>query len=66
MDVKIILGREIKKRRLKLDYSQKELGELIGCDRGYISNLENGRINPTVEYLQKIANSLKCTIKDLF
>ena len=31
---------------------------LVKVDRAYISNIENGRMNPTLSTLEKIANAL--------
>ena len=44
--------------RKKKDYSQKELAEKLGTTQSAISRLEKGNINPTVGFLQKLAEAL--------
>ncbi|MDE5421011.1 helix-turn-helix transcriptional regulator [Ancylomarina sp. DW003] len=38
--------------------TQSKLAELLGCNQEYISRLENGLVNTTIEYLIHIANVL--------
>ncbi|MBI3521455.1 MAG: helix-turn-helix transcriptional regulator [Bacteroidetes bacterium] len=61
-----IVGILIKSRRLKIGITQKELGDLLGTDKQYVWNIENGRINITLDYLEKIIRVLKCSPKDFF
>lgn len=39
---------------------------MTGIDYAYLSNIENGKANATVDVLAKIADGLGVTIKDLF
>jgi len=49
---------EVRWRRLKLGFSQRELGELVGCSPQYVSNLEGiGECSP--KYLIAILNELQ-------
>lgn len=59
------LGRNLKMLRLKRKLSQGELSKSLNVDRAYISNIENGRMNPTLSTLEKIAQALKVSIKEL-
>ena len=45
--------------------SQGDLASALNVDRAYISNIENGRMNPTLSTLEKIAGVLKISIKNL-
>ena len=45
--------------------SQGDLATALSVDRAYISNIENGRMNPTLSTLEKIAGVLKISIKNL-
>jgi len=56
--ISIKLGQNIKKIRMKKKMSQGDIARALGVDRGYISNIENGKKNPTLATLQKIANAL--------
>ena len=59
------LGKNLKMLRLKRKLSQGELSKRFNVDRAYISNIENGRMNPTLSTLEKIARALKVSIKEL-
>ena len=59
------LGKNLKMLRLKRKLSQGELSKRLNVDRAYISNIENGRMNPTLSTLEKIAQALKVSIKEL-
>jgi DNA-binding XRE family transcriptional regulator len=59
------LGENLRKLRLKKDMSQGDLATALNVDRAYISNIENGRMNPTLSTLEKIANSLGISSSEL-
>ena len=63
---KILIGLLIKKQRLIKQLTQQELADLMIVDRQYIWKIENGRINLTLDYLDKIILKLNCTYKDFF
>jgi transcriptional regulator with XRE-family HTH domain len=52
------LGRNIKNVRVKKKMSQGDLCRKSGIDRGYMSAIENGKNNITIETLAKIASAL--------
>jgi len=52
------LGEAIWSRRKRLGMSQEELAESCGVDRAFISDVENGKRNPSVAALAKIAYGL--------
>ena len=60
-----LLGRNIKKHRLSAQISQAELAESINVRASYISRIETGRKQASLETLVGIANSLNCTVDDL-
>lgn len=59
-----ILGMSIKIRRQEKDITQQQLASLLSVDRQYIWRLENGRINFTMNYLDKIIKELNCQPED--
>ena len=59
------LGENLKELRLKKKLSQGDLSKSLGVDRAYISNIENGRMNPTLSTLEKIANALGISSSEL-
>jgi transcriptional regulator with XRE-family HTH domain len=52
------LGQNMKRIRAKKKMSQGDIARALEVDRGYISNIENGKKNPTLATLQKLANAL--------
>src|SRR3990167_10737041 len=59
------LGENLRKLRLKKNLSQGDLAKALGVDRAYISNIENGRMNPTLSTLEKIAGALGISSSEL-
>ncbi len=60
------LGNRIRKLREQAGISQERLGLLSGLHRTYMGAIERGERNPSVLSLQKIADALNVTVKDLF
>ncbi len=52
------LGIQIRKLRMSKKLTQSKFAELLGCNQEYISKLENGLVNTTIEYLIHIASVL--------
>lgn len=52
---------EIKKYRLKLGITQKELAEKAGVSQGLIARIERGTVDPRVSTLSRIIKALKNT-----
>lgn len=52
------LGNAVIQGRRGLDLSQEGLGELAGVDRTYVSGLESGKRNPTIETLLRLSAAL--------
>jgi len=59
------LGENLKRLRLKKKLSQGDLSKSLGVDRAYISNIENGRMNPTLSTLEKISGALGISSSEL-
>ncbi len=61
------VGERIKKLRIELtNMSQEEFAKHIGVDRTYMSRLESGQKNPTLETLNKVCDGLNITLKVFF
>lgn len=65
-DFLINLGLNIKKARLKLNYTQAYLGELLDISEHRISQIECGKCNLTLKTLNKIINILNIKPEKLF
>ena len=59
------LGQNMKRIRSKKGMSQGDIARALEVDRGYISNIENGKKNPTIATIQKLANSLGVSADEL-
>lgn len=59
------IGARIKARRKTLKMTQEALASLADIDRGYLSEIENGRVNFSIQSLHKIATALGLTLAAL-
>lgn len=59
------LGDKIIDNRKKMLLSQEQLAMLSEIDRTYIARLEEGKANPTIKILNKIARALKTRLSIL-
>ena len=59
MDVRKRVGLNLRKFRLERGLSQEALAFECGLHRTYISGVERGVRNPTVQVLERIAGALK-------
>lgn len=59
------LGQNLKKIRNSKGMSQGDISRKLNMDKGYISSVENGKKNPTLSTLGKIASALNVGIEDL-
>jgi transcriptional regulator with XRE-family HTH domain len=58
-------GKIIKQLRQDQGLSQQELADYSEVDRSYISDLERGRYNPTIQTIFKLSEILKVKPQDL-
>lgn len=59
MDMRVLVGENVRRLRLSLGLTQEDLAVRSGFDQRYISQLESGRRNPTVVTLFEIAQALQ-------
>jgi transcriptional regulator with XRE-family HTH domain len=64
-DIKKQLGKKIKELRLRAGYSQEELASKAGLHRTYMSDIERGERNVSVENIKKIADALNVDPSEL-
>ena len=60
------IGLIIKHNRELCGYSLRELAEITGLSSSYISQMENGKVSPSLSSLVKVADALGTTIQGLF
>ena len=61
-----MIGAGLKKQRIKKSISLQELASLMNVDRQYIWKIENGKINLTLDYLDKLLFHLDCDTLTFF
>lgn len=65
MDMRRLVGRNVRRLRVKKGLTQEQFAERSGFSQQYISSLENGRRNPTVVTLYELAEALGATPVEL-
>jgi len=61
----VALGRAIRQVREDRQISQDQLATKAELDRSYVSSIENGKRNVSIQSLNKIANSLGVSLTEL-
>ena len=64
--IKEKVGERIKELRKKQNLSQEDFAFKCGLDRTYITSLERGKRNISLENLEKIAKALNMTLSEFF
>lgn len=65
-DITVRFGQRVKTLRLQAGLSQEAFADKCGLDRTYISGIERGVRNPTLEVIGVIADGLGINFKTLF
>ena len=65
-DLKWLLGAAIRAERFVLKISQEELAYRAGLHRTYVSDVERGARNPSLESIEKLAHALELSVPMLF
>lgn len=66
MDVRKVVGRNVRRLRVEQGLSQEHLAVDAGIDRTHVSRIERGIENPTVLVLSRLAGALEADIAELF
>ncbi|CAN0606387.1 unnamed protein product [Ectocarpus sp. 12 AP-2014] len=66
MEIKERFGRAVREQRNAGGISQEELAMRIGADQAYVSRIEAGQMNVTLETAEQIANALGVDVGELF
>jgi transcriptional regulator with XRE-family HTH domain len=65
MDLRRVLARNVRTYRLAAKLTQEELAGRMGMDQYYVSGLEAGRRNPTLDTVSAAAKALGVKPSDL-
>jgi len=66
MDIKQKVGLRIRELRKQLELSQESLAYKAEVDRTYMTDVENGRRNVSLEILEKIIKALEVSFSEFF
>ncbi len=66
MSIKVKVGQRIRELRGNIGISQEALANKAEIDRTYVTDVENGRRNISIENLEKLVNALEIPFKDFF
>lgn len=66
MNLKQMIGVRIKDIRNKRRITQEQLSESVGINTKYLSSIERGKENPTLNILLKLAQSLDVNLDEIF
>lgn len=59
------LGMNLKRIRTEKGISQGSIARMLKIDKAFISNIENGKTNPTLATIEKIAKALGIPVNKL-
>ena len=65
MSARLNFSKNLKKIRLSKGFSQESLADECGLHRTYVSSVERGERNITVDNMEKLALALGVDIRDL-
>ena len=58
MDIRRVVGKNVRRCRIEAELSQEELAGGMGVEQGYVSRLEAGKRNPTIVEIWHVAEAL--------
>jgi transcriptional regulator with XRE-family HTH domain len=66
MDIKQKVGHRVRQLRKELELSQEALALKAEVDRTYVTDVEAGRRNVSLEILERLIKSLDVSVTDFF
>ena len=65
-NVTMVVGNNVRRLRRQRMLTQEQLAEVAGISSDYLSRMELGKENPTVDVLARLAKALESDITELF
>ncbi len=59
------LGENLKRIRTRKGVTQIEIAKKLAVNRSFVSNIENGKTNPTLSTITNLANALGVPVNEL-
>lgn len=66
MNLQELFGKRVRELRQKQGLSQEALAFKAGIDRTYMTSIENGKRNVSIQNIEKVITALEITIKEFF
>ena len=66
MDIKLKVGQRIRELRKQVELSQEALGYKAEVDRTYVTDIESGRRNVSLEILERLTKALNVSFSEFF
>jgi transcriptional regulator with XRE-family HTH domain len=64
-DIKSKLGKRIRALRIEKGWSQVEMADFLAMNRGYLSEIETGKKDPSLTMLKILAEGLSISLSKL-
>lgn len=64
--LRVLFGERVRQLRIATGLKQDEFAEKCGFARSYMSRIETGGANPSLDAVQTIATALRVPVKELF
>ena len=59
------LGENLKRIRTEKNITQAQIAKALSADRSFVSNIENGKTNPTLSTITNLAKALDIMVGEL-
>jgi transcriptional regulator with XRE-family HTH domain len=66
MSIQVKVGQRIKDLRSQIGISQEALANKAEIDRTYVTDVENGRRNISIQNIEKLVTALQVSLKEFF
>lgn len=63
--ITVTFGKRLRTLRMEHGYTQTQLADYLGIDRSFISDVERGKKNMSLTYLETVAQGFKLTLSEL-
>ena len=65
-DIRVTLGQRLRKLRKQRGWTQAEMADILGLDRSYLAEIEEGKRNVCLLNIKVIADGLAMSLSQLF
>ncbi len=66
MNLQELFGKRVRELRQEQGLSQEALAFKAGIDRTYMTSIENGKRNVSIQNIEKVITALEITVKEFF